>query len=138
MQNHSSLTKHAPQKMLTEQEYLKLCDSQKSKQKFYNAMDGLKKSFSTNEISLILQEAYMATETSKPEISDFDLEFWLDDRKHGWIYEIFTQLGIGHQDPFSVIAVWSQYNAVLPLPAVFVDKATIDGLLLHIASKTRV
>lgn len=135
MQNHSHTTKNAPKKRLTEPEYLRLCDAQESKQKFYNAMDGLKQSFSTNEISLILQEAYMTIESSKPEISDFDLQFWLDDRKHGWIYEILTKLGIGHQDPCSIIAVWTQVNAMLAVPAVFVDKATIDEILLHIASK---
>lgn len=135
MQIHPSLATSKSKANFTEAEHIMLCASQDSEMSFCEAMSNLKKDFSIQDITLILQEACIAIDYTKPEMSDFDVPFLIDDDECRWICEMFRALGIGHQNPCSFIANFSQHNVAFAFPGVFVDKETIDKILVHIECK---
>lgn len=119
---------------LTRAEHLLLCKSHESKLKFYGVMEKLKKTLSPDDISAALLEAYESINREKPEISDFDAEFFLHDREHGWLYDMLLSADIGHKDS-AVVARWQEVESVMSLPAIFVDKETIDEILEYLTIK---
>lgn len=120
--------------ILNRADHLLLCESNESQLKFYSVMVELKEKLPINDIAAALLEAYKSIKREKPEISDFDAEFFLDDREHGWLYDLLLSANIGHKESI-IVASWQEAQSVMSLPAILVDKETIDEILEYLTSK---